>query len=411
MNNDERQRILFVAEGATLAHVVRLVELASSLPTDNFEIFFACSAEFRSFVEDYPFQLLELPCLTSKQFLSSLEEGDWPYDEQCLSQYVRDDLELIRVSKPDCIVGDMRLSLAVSAPVAEIPYIALTNAYWSPFASQPRWSIPPSSITEKLGVRLSNSLFRLALPLSLRKNASYLNAVRKKYKLPPFKDFLTGFTYGDTTLYADTPELVNTKSLPKNHHYIGPICWSPDIELPDWWGNLPPEDPVVYVSLGSSGHAKLYPMICEALMAFPFTVIFATAGRFEMKNPPSNFRFTRFIPGDMAARRAQLVICNGGSPSAYQALSEGTPVLGIPSHLDQILCMQNIEARGAGILLRSDTARIDKLQAAIVSLMDQAEARRAAKYFAQAVSRYDAKENFFNALSRLVPQVASRLRA
>ena len=45
-----------------------------------------------------------------------------------------DDLELIRRIEPDVVVGDFRLSLAVSAPMAGVPYIALANAYWSPFA-------------------------------------------------------------------------------------------------------------------------------------------------------------------------------------------------------------------------------------------------------------------------------------
>src|SRR5207302_1310294 len=54
--------------------------------------------------------------------------------------------------------------------------------------------------------------------------------------------------------------------------------------------------------------------------------------------------------------RAEVVICNGGSSTAYQALAEGTPVVGLPFNLDQYLAMTTIEQAGAGVLVRSGTA-------------------------------------------------------
>jgi UDP:flavonoid glycosyltransferase YjiC (YdhE family) len=34
------------------------------------------------------------------------------------------------------------------------------------------------------------------------------------------------------------------------------------------------------------------------------------------------------IPGDLAARKASVVVCNGGAGTGYQALAEGTPIVG-----------------------------------------------------------------------------------
>jgi len=36
------------------------------------------------------------------------------------------------------------------------------------------------------------------------------------------------------------------------------------------------------------------------------------------------------IPGDVAARKAAVVVCNGGAGTGYQALAEGTPIVSIP---------------------------------------------------------------------------------
>ena len=48
---------------------------------------------------------------------------------------------MIREVEPDVVVGDFRLSLSVSARVAGVPYLAITNAYWSPYARQ-RFPLP-----------------------------------------------------------------------------------------------------------------------------------------------------------------------------------------------------------------------------------------------------------------------------
>ena len=49
-----------------------------------------------------------------------------------LDRYVEEDLRLIDSFRPDVVVGDFRVSLAISARKARIPYVNVTNAYWSP---------------------------------------------------------------------------------------------------------------------------------------------------------------------------------------------------------------------------------------------------------------------------------------
>jgi UDP:flavonoid glycosyltransferase YjiC (YdhE family) len=75
-----------------------------------------------------------------------------------------------------------------------------------------------------------------------------------------------------------------------------------------------------------------------------------------------------FLLGEAAADRAEIVICNGGSATVYQALSRGKPVLGICSNMDQFLTMGCVERAGAGLTVRASTANSRLLANAIARL-------------------------------------------
>src|SRR5690606_39669699 len=76
------------------------------------------------------------------------------------------------------------------------------------------------------------------------------------------------------------------------------------------------------------------------------------------------------------AQRAALVISNGGSTTGYQALNEGTPVLGIASNLDQYLAMQAIERAGAGLLVKARAATAQGIRNGIQELLTRADYTR-----------------------------------
>jgi UDP:flavonoid glycosyltransferase YjiC (YdhE family) len=79
-----------------------------------------------------------------------------------------------------------------------------------------------------------------------------------------------------------------------------------------------------------------------------------------------------YLPGHLAARRAALVVSNGGSTTGYQALAEGRPVLGIAANLDQYLAMTAIQDTGAGLLLRAGTLERRTLSEALSRLGEPA---------------------------------------
>jgi UDP:flavonoid glycosyltransferase YjiC (YdhE family) len=211
------------------------------------------------------------------------------------------------------------------------------------------------------------------------------------------------YTEADFILYADVPAMGNLGELPGNHEYLGPILWSPEVELPAWWDQLPVDKPIVYVTFGSSGKSKLLSVLLRGLADLPISVVAATARRVDPSDVPSNAFIADYLPGEQAARQADLVICNGGSPTTYQALAEGTPVLGIATNLDQHLNMQAVTRAGVGQVLRSEKTTPARVRALVERMLAQPAYQDAAKTMARRIADYDARERFRARVDAMFP--------
>ncbi|MEQ6340469.1 MAG: glycosyltransferase [Gammaproteobacteria bacterium] len=394
MQTRNKPVILLVAEAVTLAHFARIATLAKALDPSAYEIVVASDPRYADLEKPFGGAFHPIRSIPSAEFAHALAQGKPLYDVETLTRYVEDDLALINHVKPDLIVGDFRLSLAVSAPLAGIPYAAVVNAYWSPYADI-AYPVPDLPMTRILGVRLAQKLFNAVRPIAFALHARPLNQLRRRYELPTLgHDLRTAYTWGDYTLYADVPELVPTRPLPANHRHLGPPLWSACAPLPDWWGRLPTDKPVVLLTLGSSGRADLLPMALSALSELQITVIAATAGKIDLPDVPANAFVADYLPLDIAARRASLVICNGGSLTTYQALASGAPILGICSNMDQLLNMSAIERLGAGLSLRAARVRPAQLKEAVRVLLETPAYAQAAGQAGERFRQVDAGQRF-----------------
>jgi UDP:flavonoid glycosyltransferase YjiC (YdhE family) len=154
------------------------------------------------------------------------------------------------------------------------------------------------------------------------------------------------------------------------------------VPRPDWWSRLDPKRPTAYVTLGSSGDVRCLRVAVEAVVAVGGQVLVATAGRVRLGNVGPHVFVANFLPGDLAAARADVVVSNGGSTTGYQALAAGRPLLGIPFNLDQYLFTQAVTQVGAGLAVRAGTADVDGVRVALSRLLAEpsfsAQARRLA---------------------------------
>lgn len=240
------KRILFVAEAVSLAQVVRLVTLARALDARRYQVHFA-SALFDELVfgvsDVAHFVRHRIASLPAAVVDRRVARGLRPYGRRTLARYLREELALFERIRPDLVVGDLRLSLAVSAPLAQVPHACIINAYWSPYAERDGFPLPDHPIVRLLGVERAAHHFPAALPFVFRHFARPVNALRRAHGLPEIGGLLEVLTHGDHTLYADVPALAPTRGLPVTQRYLGYVPWSPRIAPPAWWDLLDPGRP------------------------------------------------------------------------------------------------------------------------------------------------------------------------
>lgn len=349
----KKLKILFISECVTLAHIARPYTLACGLDAESYDVTLAWNKSYPSLFPSFPFKEKTIHSMKSSEFTDRLKKGSVLYNRRILEEYIREDEKLFNECKPDIVVGDFRLSLAISARLAKIPWINLTNAYWS-LSSNPKFIVPDLSIVNLFGIRLAQKIFDFVRPIAFGVHALPISGLMKKNGLtPPPLNIANMYVQGDYTFFCDSPYLVPIKNLPSNQEYLGPILWSPDIQKPAWWNEAIAKKPIVYITLGSSGDPTFIPKIINAMRDLPVTILLATAVKEAIPDLPRNVYQSPYLPGIEASKYSDLVICNGGSPTTQQALSQGVPVLGIASNLDQYLNMSFVEKAGVGKCLRA----------------------------------------------------------
>jgi len=386
--HDTSRRVLLVGEAVTLAHVARPIALARKLVARGYRPILAADPRFAALCPAGEWDTKEIRSIPSADFLRALARGKPVYDLATLERYVEDDLALLQAVSPAVVIGDFRISLAVSARLSGVPYINITNAYWSPYA-RPRWQAPTMPWSRHVPASLDDWVFRIARPLAFRLHARPMQALARRHGLPHAGGELRHvYTEGDLTLYADSPALVATYDRPSTHRYLGLVDWAPSVPMPPWWDALPTAARPVYVTLGSSGDVAKLPQVLAGLGRLDCPVVVATAGASVPTSLPAHVHLADYLPGDIVARQSRLVVCNGGSPTSHQALLAGVPVLGIPDNLDQVLNMSYLQQAGVGDWLRPRDISADSIEGLARRLLaDPQLAARAASLGAAEKSR------------------------
>ena len=358
-------KILLVAEAVTLAHVVRLVTLGDMLVKRGWQVVLATDPRYSAMVGPQAFDLVDLYTMPGSVFQKALAYGTPIFDFPTLDRYVVDELALYERVQPQCVVSDFRISTAISARVAKIPYVNVTNAYWNPLAIIRR-IVPEFEWVQKVGVGVAQIGFNAFQRVGYFQHAIPVNRIRRKHGLESIGiDFRAALMDGDITCFSDFPEVIPTAALPPTQSFIGPLLWSPPVTPPAWWPELldrPGKPPLVYVSLGSSGPAGMLQTVLDGLARLPVEVVASAAGKSEALNIPPNARVADMLPGDQACAAADVVVCNGGSPGTYQAMVLGKPVIGIAANMDQFLNMAAVEDAGCGRLLRARSVTAEDIR-------------------------------------------------
>jgi UDP:flavonoid glycosyltransferase YjiC (YdhE family) len=394
---NRKKTILFIGEAVSLAHVSRPLVLAKALDPDEYDIHFSCDHRYESLLLDSPhIHYWPIRSILGKTFIKSADRADFHYQKNDIESYIHQELGLFNNVAPELIISDFRPTVTLSAEISHIPYATISNVHWSPYRLLDFNPVPPQKKDSQI-----RRYINFILPRKKHSLSASINEFRRSYGLPLIKNYCDLSTRGDYTLYAEPPGLLRTSPLPPNHYFLGPILWSPNVTKPTWWHTWNPDLPLIYITLGSTGITKHLPEVIQSLRGFPATFIVATAGRFQIKNLPQNVFSADYLPGLEICQLASVVVCNGGSATAYQALSQGTPVVGIWSNLDQYLTMMMIENAGAGICIPSTNINYNILKDNISTILTTPNFRTKSTEIRDLFASYNVQERFQQLVKKL----------
>jgi UDP:flavonoid glycosyltransferase YjiC (YdhE family) len=194
----------------------------------------------------------------------------------------------------------------------------------------------------------------------------------------------------DLILLADVPEFAPTVNLPKNYKYIGPLPWEPKIPIPSEVNDIDLERPLIYFTLGSTGAMQLFKEVIKQLQNTEYQVVITTGWQLapeDLAPLPQNIFATTYLPGIEMMKRSDLVICQSGNGTTYQALCAGIPMICLPSHGEQWQNASLIEAQGTGIALKPEA--IHQIKPTIENIMHNGFFKENALRMKNILSRYD----------------------
>lgn len=343
--------ILVMPDGNWLSHVSRPLAIAKILRKMGFRVLFAGSGEYMKLPRSDGFDVVDLFSISADRTLEVCRRGSANYYHYHLAcKCVEEEIRLFNELRPDMVLNDFRLTLSTSCEIMHIPMVVTLNAACTNYYAVRTRCPEHFPVTRFVGQHIGDFFAPPVKQFLWWFDALPLNRVRKKYRLSPRKNIMDIWR-GDLNLIVDIPEYGPTHELPDNFHYIGPITWEPDIEMPQSFYTIDRSQPCIYFTMGSTGFARFFHQAIDLFAHTDYQCIMTTAGMVHIDSAPRNFRVYDYAPGSKIMQIADAVVCHGGNGTIYQALSAGVPIIGIPTMHDQEFNLDRVVALGAGIHL------------------------------------------------------------
>jgi MGT family glycosyltransferase len=382
-------QILAMTDGNWLSHVSRVLEIAKALREMGHLVLFAAEGAYTKLPRDAGFEVHPVKTLDPKRALQCSRSGraNW-LTYELLREHVEEERQLFERQRPDLVLGDFRLSLSTSCELARVPLAVLLNAAWTNYYAVRLTAPEHLAVTRLLGKRLATWLMPAIKHLILKVDAAPFNRLRRELGLAPRYNILDLWR-GDLNLLLDIPEYGPTRKLPPNYHYVGPVIWEPDISAPPWLEWLDPHRPTIYFTMGSTGNPHFFTEAIEAFAGSEYQCLVTTAGLAPLRHVPDNFFVTDFAPGSRLMKRSDVVVCQGGNGTIYQALAAGVPIIGIPTMHDQEFNLDRVESLGVGIHLSELRYRRADLVQAVRTVLSEKRYKDNARHYQAVLSRHN----------------------
>ncbi len=398
--------LVFAVAGYNLAETGRMLEIAKACKGRFRNIFMSYGGRYEHFIEEAGSELRKMePRLSQKELdrlrivLSGETLNTVGYlTEQQLRLRVPSEIEFFKQVQPAAVLTGWCLSCTISTRAAGVPFVSglhstsITEYYEAGLQTWPdrldfallRWLFGRDKLDESFNQRILHAKWVL----------KPYNAVANEYGLKQFNHFLE-LIEGDYTLLADIPEWVNLPHIRSNFHFIGPLPFRVDMDVPKEIADIPRDKPIVYFAMGSSGKPQLVGEIITAFRDKPYRVIAPVRTHIQDLNVeiPANVLVTGFVPAHKVNPMADVSVIHGGQNTVMQACLAGTPIVGVGMHPEQQANLDACVRKGFAIRLNKYKVTASAVLGAIGKLLADQNANKQVNRFQEQLAKWDGPAN------------------
>jgi len=386
-----------------LSEVSRLVEIGHALRGLGQDVvFFSHGGGYEYVAREAGFEVISVEPHMSPQRAADYmafnrgEKGnpfrDSFFTDNELQAYVPSETDALRQARADAVLIGWNLPSYLSAPLAGIPvFVQQPGPFTAPFFDRKMGVFQPSLFGAARRLPL-NWLVNWWVPRTKIWLAPF-NRMAEALGLPHWKSTLD-LMAGDLTLVMDAPEILGIPPAelhtyqpehpqffhrPPVYRYGGP-CFA---RLP---GDVPASirahfdtlRPKLYCAMGVSGSPHVLQDVIEIVNELALQAVIVTTTILPKFRELESERIllTSHAPAHLVNPLADIAITHGGAGTVQTAIHAGTPLVGIPMHLEQTGNLSLVTRQGAGLMLSKWDLNQRSLGRALERLLTDASLRK-----------------------------------
>jgi UDP:flavonoid glycosyltransferase YjiC (YdhE family) len=385
-----------------LSEVSRLVEIGLALRGLGQDvIFFSHGGKYEYVAREAGFEVISIePQMSPERAVDymAFNRGDkgnpfrdsfFTFDE--LQAYVPAEVDAFRQMQAEAVLIGWNLPSYLSAPLAGIPILVQQpGSFTAPFFDKKMGVFQPSLFGPIRHLSL-NWLVNWWLPRAKIWLAPF-NQMAAQHNLPLWRSTLD-LMAGDLTLVMETPEILGITpdelhnyqpahpklfSRPPVYRYGGPCFARLPGEIPaSITKHFDTTRPKLFCAMGVSGSPSVLGEVVEIANSLEIQSVIATTTILPGldENDAGRVLLTPHVSAHLVNPLADIAITHGGAGTVQTAIHSGTPIIGIPMHLEQTGNISLVTRQRAGLMLSKWDLNRRSLRHAINRLLTDSSLR------------------------------------
>ncbi|WKZ35140.1 MAG: glycosyltransferase [Anaerolineales bacterium] len=385
-----------------LSEVSRLVEMGQALRRLGQEVvFFSHGGGYEFVAREAGFEVVAVaPTMSPERAAEYMafnrgEKGN-PFRESFftddeLAAYIAAEADAFCQARADSVLIGWNLPSYLSAPLAGIPILVQQpGPFTAPFFDRKMGVFQPSLFGAARRLPL-NWLVNWWLPRTKIWLGTF-NRMAESLGLPQWKSTLD-LMAGDLTLVMDAPEILGIPADELNayrprhprffhrspvYRYGGPCFARLPGDVPEAIrAHFDTPRPKLYCAMGVSGSPRVLGEVVEIADELEIQSVIATTTVLPGRDGNASGRvlLTPHVPAHLVNPLADIAITHGGAGTVQTAIHSGTPLVGIPMHLEQTGNLSLVTRQGAGLMLSKWDLNRRSLARALERLLADASLR------------------------------------